>query len=185
MASSTVPRPPRVLRNRRRAGELRAVVDETIALFHRVRWVAELIYGDEGRSTARRGILRGVVRYGAQTVPMLARRRNVTRQHVQEVVEALVADGYVELVPNPAHARSRLVRATARGAALVRRMDDIDAKVLGAAAGAIATRDIEITVKTLRAVREGFEDTARWRSEVGPDVNRGFPVGQRHGDVRI
>ena len=160
---SVAPRPPRLLRSRRRAGELRAVVDETIALFHRVRWVAELIYGDEGRSTARRGVLRGLVRYGPQTVPMLARRRHVTRQHVQEVVDVLAAEKLVELVANPAHARSRLVRATARGEALVRRMDDIDAKVLAAAAGGIATRDVEITVSTLRAVREGFEDTARWR----------------------
>lgn len=161
------------------------MVDETIALFHRVRWVAELIYGDEGRSTARRGILRGVVRYGPQTVPTLARRRHVTRQHVQEVVDALAADGYVELVANPAHARSRHVRATARGIALVKRMDDIDAKVLAAAAGAIATRDIEITVRTLRAVREGFEDTGRWSAEVDVDVNRGFPVSHRRRDVRV
>ena len=184
MASAS-PRPPRVLRSRRRAGELRAVVDETIALFHRVRWVAELIYGDEGRSTARRGILRGVVRYGPQTVPTLARRRHVTRQHVQEVVDGLIEDGYVELVTNPDHARSRLVRATAKGTALVKRMDDIDAKVLAAAAGAIATRDIEITVRTLRAVREGFEDTARWSAEVGAEVTRGFPAGHRHRNVRI
>ena len=161
------------------------MIDETIALFHRVRWVAELIYGDEGRSTARRGILRGVVRYGPQTVPTLARRRNVTRQHVQEVVDALAADGYVELVTNPAHARSRLVRATTRGTALVKRMDDVDAKVLAAAAGAIATRDIEVTVRTLRAVRHGFEDTARWSSEADVDVNRGFPVGHRRRDVRV
>ncbi len=164
--SSAKPRPPRLLRNRRRAGELRAVIDETIALFHRVRWVAELIYGDEGRGTARRGILRGVVRYGPQTVPTLARRRYVTRQHVQEVVDALVAEGLVELCANPAHARSRLVRATARGAALVKHMDDVDAKVLEAAAGGIATRDVEIAVRTLRAVREGFEDTARWSAAV-------------------
>lgn len=157
------PRAPRPLRKRSRAGELRAVVDETIALFHRVRWVAELIYGDEGRSTARRGILRGVVRYGAQTVPTLARLRSVTRQHVQEVVDALATDKLVELVPNPRHARSKLVRATPRGIALVERMDAVDASVLAAAAGSIPTRDIAVAVRTLRAVREGFEDTARWR----------------------
>jgi DNA-binding MarR family transcriptional regulator len=143
------------------------VIDETVALFHRLRWVAQLIYGDEGRSTARRGILRGVVRYGPQTVPTLARRRQVTRQHVQEVVDALVVDGLVELIANPAHARSRLVGATTRGQALVCRMDEIDAKVLEAAAGPIATSNVEITVRTLRAVREGFEDTARWRDAYG------------------
>lgn len=155
------PRPPRPLR-KRAAGQQRAVVDETIALFHRLRWVAELIYGEEGRSTARRGVLRGIVRYGPQTVPMLARKRFVTRQHVQEVVGALARDGLVHFVPNPAHARSQLVAPTARGAALVARMDQIDAVVLAAAAAGIAAKDLEITARTLRAMREGFEDAPRW-----------------------
>jgi len=160
------PRAPRKLRKPHVRGELRAVVDETIALFHRLRWVAEQIYGDEGRSTARRGILRGLVRYGAQTVPALARTRSVTRQHVQEVVTALVADRLVELVPNPRHRRSRLVRATARGQALVQRMDDTDDRVLIAVGMDLSTRDLEITARTLGAVRKGFELGTRWRRVV-------------------
>lgn len=157
------PRPPRPLRKRSRAGELRAIVDETVALFHRLRWVAEQIYEEDGRSTARRGILRGVVRYGPQTVPTLARLRFVTRQHVQAVVDALAEDKLVELISNPRHARSRLVRATARGVALVKRMDEIDEAVLAAAAGDVATTDVTLAVRTLRAVREGFEATERWQ----------------------
>ncbi len=156
-------RPPRKLRRSPAQGELRAVVDETIALFHRLRWVAEQIYEEEGRSIARRGILRGLARYGPQTVPALARARSVTRQHVQEVVDALLADRLVELGENPKHSRSRLVRPTARGAALVARMDEIDARVLPAAAGAIPRRDLEVTARTLCAMRAGFEQTARWR----------------------
>jgi DNA-binding MarR family transcriptional regulator len=152
------------LRKRHAHGELRAVVDETIALFHRVRWVAEQIYGDAGRSLPRRGILRGLVRYGPRTVPQLARSRAVTRQHTQEVVDGLVADGLAELVSNPAHRRSRLVRATPRGAALVARMDDVDADVLVAIGGGLSVRDLAITVRTLRAVREAFEDEKQWRA---------------------
>jgi DNA-binding MarR family transcriptional regulator len=154
---------PRKLRKRHDGGELRAVVDETIALFHRLRWVAEQIYGDDGRSTARRGILRGLARYGPQTVPALARARFVTRQHVQEVVDALVADELVELVPNPAHARSRLVRPTPRGEAFVKRMDLVYARVLDALGGPVSARDLEVTARTLRTVREAFEHGTRWR----------------------
>jgi len=155
------------LRKRHAHGELRAVVDETIALFHRVRWVAEQIYGDAGRSLPRRGILRGLVRYGPRTVPQLARSRAVTRQHTQDVVDGLVADGLAELVANPAHKRSRLVRATTRGAALVQRMDDVDADVLVAIGGGLSARDLAITVRTLRAVREAFEDEKQWRRVIG------------------
>lgn len=156
-------RSPRKLRKRHVRGELRAVVDETIALFHRVRWVAEQIYRDAGRSTARRGILRGLHRYGPRTVPQLARSRSVTRQHTQEVVDRLAAEGLVELIPNPAHARSRLVRITPRGATLVADMDDVDARVLAAIGSELTTPALAVTARTLRAVREAFEDEARWR----------------------
>ncbi|MGZ3438328.1 MAG: MarR family winged helix-turn-helix transcriptional regulator [Polyangia bacterium] len=157
------PRAPRKLRRRHHRDELIAVVTETIALYHRLRWVAEHIYGEEGRSAARRGVLRGVVRYGPQTVPALARARFVTRQHVQELVEALIAAGRVERAPNPKHRRSHLVRATARGKALVERMDEIDARVLVAAVGAVSSRDLQATARTLRTFRHGFEQGARWQ----------------------
>lgn len=157
-------RPPRRLRKRHQGGELRAVVDETIALFHRVRWVAEQIYAEGGRSLPRRGILRGLVRYGPRTVPQLARSRAVTRQHTQEVVDGLVGDGLVELIANPAHARSRLVRATQRGAAIVAQMDEVDAQVLVAIGGELSIRELAITARTLRAVRLAFEDEPGWRA---------------------
>lgn len=162
-------RPPRKLRHPPPRGEARAVVDETIALYHRLRFVSEQIYGDEGRSPARRGILRGLVRYGPQTVPMLARARFVSRQYVQEVVDALVADGLVELRANPRHRRSRLAHATERGRRLVREMDEIDARVLGSAVAGTPLRALELTARTLRAVRVGLEQSARWRPLVaGP-----------------
>ncbi len=156
-------RAPRKLRKRHVRGELRAVVDETIALFHRLAWVAEQIYGEEGRSTARRGVLRGLARYGAQTVPQLAKARSVSRQHVQEVVDRLRAEGLVELLENPRHRRSKLVRATPRGEAWVRRTDEIDDRVLYAAAGHLQRAELEATLRTLKAMREGFELTPRWR----------------------
>jgi DNA-binding MarR family transcriptional regulator len=156
-------RSPRRFKKRHQQGELRAVVDEAIAFFHRVRWVAEQIYGEEGRSTARRGVLRGLVRYGDQTVPQLAKARSVTRQHVQQVVDALKADGLVVLVPNPRHRRSWLVRATARGTELVRRFDDVDARVLNAAGAHLTVADLAVTSRTLRTLRAGFELTPRWR----------------------
>jgi DNA-binding MarR family transcriptional regulator len=147
--------------------QLREVVDETVALFHRLRWVSEEIYAAGGRSLPRRGILRGLVRYGSRTVPQLARHRSVTRQHVQHVVDGLVADGLVELVANPSHVRSPLVRVTARGAALVATMDEVDARVLAAIGVGLSARDLAASARTLRAVREAFEDEKRWRPSLG------------------
>lgn len=156
---------PRRLRKQHRGGELRAVVDETIALFHRVRYVAEQIYEPDGRSATQRGVLRGLVRYGPRTVPQLALARSVTRQHTQEVVDRLRADGFVELIANPAHKRSKLVRATRRGAALVASMDDADARVLLAIGGGLSRAELAITARMLREVRERFENDALWRDQ--------------------
>lgn len=161
-------RSPRRLR-RAPANDLRSVVDETIALFHRLAWVADEIYGEEGRGTARRGILRGLVRYGPQTVPELARARAVRRQTIQPVVDELAASGLVEWAPNPKHATSRLVRIRSRGVAIVERMDRVDRRVLAAVGANLDPRDIEITAATLRALRARFETQLRWRSLVGEE----------------
>lgn len=139
------------------------MVDETIALFRWLAWVAEQLYGEEGQGVARRWVLRRLVRDGPQTVPQLARTRRMRRQSMQPVVDALVADGLVQWRDNPAHARSRLAALTARGQRLVDRLDDIDARVLRAVGRDVATEDLERTARTLRALREAFELEPRWR----------------------
>lgn len=63
------------------------------------------------------GLMRSLVLDGPMTVPEIARTRPVARQHIQKLVNALAADGFVELVDNPAHKRSRLVRITRKGRA--------------------------------------------------------------------
>jgi DNA-binding MarR family transcriptional regulator len=160
---SGIVRRPRKLRKEHGEG-VRGVVEETIALYHRLRWLSEQVYRVEARSTARRGILRGVVRYGPQTVPALAKARSVSRQHVQEVVDSLLDLGMVVLQANPAHKRSPLVCATSRGEALVKELDEIDAGVLGAVSSAVSMRDMDLTARTLRVLRNAFEvHSSRWR----------------------
>lgn len=162
-------RTPRKLRKPHDRGELRAVVDETIALYHRLAWVAEQIYGEEGRGAARRGILRGLVRYGPQTVPELARARKVKRQSLQPVVDALVAEGLAELAPNPRHARSRLVAVTPAGAEIVHRGDRVDERVLEAVGAGIPRRELRVAAATLELLRTRFENALRWRPIVEGD----------------
>ncbi len=155
------PRRPRKPHGRDALAEL---VDETVLLDQRLQWVAERIYGEDGKRGTRRGLLRGLVRYGPQTVPALARARAVTRQNVQPVVDALVADGLARLAANPRHARSPLVVATERGAELVRHWDVVTARVLGAVGRGLSPREVEIAARTLRAVRERFETRLRWQA---------------------
>lgn len=157
------PKAPRKLRKHHTAGELRAVVDETIGLFHRLRWVAEQIYPEDGRSTARRGLLRGLLRYGPQTVPALAKARSISRQSVQAVVDELMAEGFVTSRPNPSHRRSRLICITDEGVALVRKMDRTDERVLAAVGAGLDPKELAITLGMLRELRRRFERTPLWR----------------------
>ena len=157
-------RTPRRLRKKSPPEGLHAVVDECIVLADRLRWVAEQIHGDEGRRSARRGILRGLARYGPQTVPQLARARSVSRQNIQPVVSALVAEGLVARTKNPAHSRSPLVAISQRGADLVRRMDRNDARVLAAVGIGLDPHELAAAVRTLRAVRIHFESALRWKT---------------------
>lgn len=159
------PRAPRRLRKRHPPGDLRAIVDECIVLADRLVWLAEHIHGEEGRGAVRRGIVRGLARFGPQTVPEMARARSVTRQNLQPVVVALVREGLVERRPNPARPRSHLYAATDAGLALAQRFDRNDARVLAAVGRDLASVDVERTARTLRAIRERFE--VRWRTALG------------------
>lgn len=160
-----VVRAPRKLRKRATRADLRAVIDECIVLADRLVWLAEHIHGAEGRGAVRRGVLRGLARYGPQTVPDMARARSVTRQNIQPVIDALVAEGLVERVANPAHRRSVLCSITPTGAEVVARMDRTDARILAAVGRDLSEASVAATARTLRGVRERFE--VRWRSALG------------------
>ncbi len=144
-------------------GPVQEVVDETIALYQWLAWVADDLYGPDARGAARRWTLRRLAREGPQTVPALAKGRAVRRQTLQPIVDALVAERLVTLEPNAAHARSSLVAITARGLVMVERFDRVDRAVLGAVSRGIGGRALEVTAATLRALRSAFELTARWR----------------------
>ncbi|UCC74687.1 MAG: winged helix-turn-helix transcriptional regulator [Gemmatimonadota bacterium] len=140
-----------------REAALAAVIAETAALFRRLRAAAEELYGQVALSGARRDVLSDLAAHGPQTVPQLARARSVTRQHVQALVNPLVEAGYVELLDNPAHRRSRLVSLTPRGEGLVDEMNRRETEVLRVLEVAARDDDLERAVDALRAVREAFE----------------------------
>jgi DNA-binding MarR family transcriptional regulator len=66
---------------------------------------------------------------GPQTVPQLARYRYVPRQSVQKLANEMLKDGVIELVNNPAHKRSKLLRLTPEGDVVFQEMSDRIAKL--------------------------------------------------------
>ena len=87
----------------------------------------------------------------------MARVRSVTRQHVQMHVNDLAGQGYVELVDNPAHKRSKLVRLTEEGKGAVALMTRREARLLSQLDVAATEEGLRNAADMLRAVREAFE----------------------------
>lgn len=91
-------------------------------------------------------------------ITALAEQAHVTKQTASALVQALVAAGYVERVPDPRDARASLVRVAERGAAAVdvaaREIDRVEAEwrtALGTARYERLTRDLD----ALRDLTEG------------------------------
>lgn len=103
-----------------------------------------------------RAVLERLAADGPQPVPQIARSLWLSRQFVQRLVDEAVALGLVELRPNPAHRRSRLVALTAAGehafaeihaaelARLARIADDLDPAAIRAAQQVVAHLTAEL-----------------------------------------
>jgi DNA-binding MarR family transcriptional regulator len=113
-----------------RSQAMRRLFAESSLLFHRMRAFNDMIHGPEGITDAMRGVLLTIHSKGPQTVPHMAKARPVSRQHIQQVVNALEKEGFVELIPNPRHKRSKLVALTDQGKLAVHSMEEREIEIL-------------------------------------------------------
>jgi len=90
---------------------------------------AETLRGGPEPSGPMRGVLELLLLGGPATVPRMARARGVSRQHIQQQVDALLDRGFIERQDNPAHKRSPIIALTDAGRALIQsvRADELDA----------------------------------------------------------
>jgi DNA-binding MarR family transcriptional regulator len=102
------------------------------------------------------GMLRSLKLEGSQTVPQIARSRPVSRQHIQKLANEMIADGVIELVDNPVHQRSKLLRLTPKGEVAFQEITERIAQEAERFAQDIDidAAELEIAVKVLRQLRE-------------------------------
>src|SRR5262245_35804233 len=139
------------------AAPVTAVIEEAAALHLRARAVAEQLHRRPELTDACRGVLRDLAQLGPRTVPQLARRRDCSRQHVQLLVNRLVADGMAELIDNPDHRRSRLVSLTGAGREALEAMWRREAELIEALPVALAAGQLQGAVDVLRELRRLLE----------------------------
>jgi len=135
-----------------------ALTELILAVFRlngRLLAAGDALVSDIGLTSARWQVLGAVALADApQPVAHLARAMGLTRQSVQRIVDALVAEGLLRLEPNPHHVRARLVRLTDTGAALHAAASARQvpwAKALGDGLDADAVRESAELLRTLEA----------------------------------
>ena len=95
-------------------------------VYLRLSALAVKMHGKGPLSGPRRTVLLSLARSGPRTVAQMAREREQSRQRFQPLVNALIADGLLEAVPNPAHRQSPLIALTAKGERAVQRVQQIE-----------------------------------------------------------
>lgn len=133
------------------------LINETAALFHRLKVVADEVHHHGEMSGGLRSVLRSLNKRGELTVPQMARERAVSRQNVQMLVNQLADKGYVEFIENPAHKRSAFVRLTPQGKKAVETMDRREEKLLSTTGVGVTDKEMLEAAETLRQVRSFFE----------------------------
>jgi DNA-binding MarR family transcriptional regulator len=113
----------------------------------------ERLHANERITIAMRAVLEFLVLRGPATVPQIARGRYVTRQHIQELVNALLERRLVEMADNPAHRRSRLTRLTPLGEETIERIRRREQRIYRKLDLGVRPIDLERAERTLRRVR--------------------------------
>jgi len=132
------------------------LVEAVIATFRKLRIVGGRLHGRPGPLTGERGVLFDLAR-GPRTVPEMARVRATSRQHVQVIVDRLIADGHAERRPNPSHRRSLLIVLTRRGRAKARHMESREREMMEALPHAPSATDMRRAAATLRRFAAAIE----------------------------
>ena len=111
-----------------------------------------------GLTSARWKILGALARSSQPlTVAQIARHMGQTRQAVQSLVNILSDAGFLELINNPHHKRSKLAVLTSHGEAIYWQMDAIQIPWVNRLAQGIPLDDLMRTLDTLKKLTESLE----------------------------
>ncbi len=94
---------------------------------------------------------------GPQTVPQIARSRKLSRQGIQNTVNLLHKDGYVDFDDNPAHKKSPLVRLTPKGESLAEEMTRREREIISKIQIGIKADEMLKAAQVIKSLKTLFE----------------------------
>ena len=103
-------------------------------------------------TAADRAVMEFLTTSDALSVPEIARRYNVSRQHIQVTVNALLSKGLLRSIDNPKHKRSRLVRLSSLGRDSFEEIRRNETAVIEEVFADIPDESLAITQDTLASV---------------------------------
>jgi DNA-binding MarR family transcriptional regulator len=131
--------------------------DAVVLLYLRLSALSARIHGGGALSGPRRTVLVGLSRTGPQTVAQMARVRAQSRQRFQPLVNALISDGLVRAIPNPAHKQSSLIELTQRGRRAVARIHAIECAGRARVGTNLSAQSLSRSLAVLRSVTADIE----------------------------
>lgn len=138
-----------------------ATINEVPKAFFRLTAIAETVFADLGVSAAERGIMRDLFIEGEATAPEIARRKPVTRQSIQPVLDGLVAKGLVGTVENPRHKRSKLYALTPSGIARCVELQKRELRVIRDMMAGLDAADFAAAAAALKAMNARLDEQIR------------------------
>jgi len=127
-------------------------------LFRAMAERADQYLGDLNLSAADRAVMEFLFPDRALSVPEIARRYQVSRQHVQVTANRLQHAGLVETVDNPHHRRSPLLQLTPAGRARFAGIRSSEAELLASLFAGISADALETTRKTLATLHDRLNE---------------------------
>ena len=141
-----------------------ALFNETRLLFHALKHWAEILHEGLAISVAMRGVLELILLQGPASVPDMARARGVSRQHIQQQVDALLEKDFVRREDNPAHKRSPLIALTDKGRAVIQSMRAEELDALSRLQVGVSDSSIQEATHVLSAWRHALRDDIERRT---------------------
>lgn len=135
------------------------IVADLLELAGAFRETGERIAQGVGQTQARWQVL-SAASAERKTVPQIARRLGVTRQGVQRLANALVADGSAIFEPNPDHRASPHLVLTERGRADLRRLTKAAAAYHAAIARRVSGGELAVLRAGLKRLIAASEQAA-------------------------
>ncbi len=140
-------------RRRERAYEITWLIRRT---FRAMGARADEYLADAELSVADRAVMEFLHPRRELSVPEIARRYDVSRQHVQVTVNALVTKGLLRSVENPKHKRSRLMRLSRLGRNTFEEIRRNESAVVDRIFRDVPDDALETTHETLKALLQNL-----------------------------